>query len=86
MHTYRGSYSYSLSFFYDDLSTFQMNLKIKISHSKLISNLSYTQNVRKVGKQNLPFSKICDLVFNYQKRRDCESSRPLSGDLVINDD
>jgi hypothetical protein len=37
-----------LRVFCADLSTFQMNFKIKISHSKLILNLSYTQYVRKV--------------------------------------
>jgi hypothetical protein len=62
-----------------------MNLKIKIRHSKFSSNISYTQNVRKVGKQNLFFSKICNVVINYKKGGDCESYRPLSGVLVIND-
>jgi hypothetical protein len=28
--------------------------------------------------------KICDVVINYQKGGDCESSRTLSGVLVIN--
>jgi hypothetical protein len=34
MHTFRGSYSYSLGFFYDGLSIFRMNFKIQPSHSK----------------------------------------------------
>jgi hypothetical protein len=62
-----------------------MNFKIQLSHSKLISNLSYTQKVRKVGKQKFLYTKICSVVINYQKGGDCEFSRPLSGVLVIND-
>jgi hypothetical protein len=53
---------------------------------KLISKILLIPKVwGRFGKTKLLLDIMCSVVINYQKGGDCESSRPLSDVLVIND-